>query len=68
MKAQTQQDLKRIKDTINMMNRPDRRNLMLTKVGENKSALLAAIVQIEELCSVIRQQENFPNAIDAQCR
>lgn len=60
MTSQTKNDLKRIKDAINMLARPDRRTQLTTRVGENPAALDAALTLIEDLCAVIREQEGLP--------
>lgn len=59
MTSQTKNDLKRIKDAINMLARDDRRTRLTTKVGDNPANLDAALTLIEELCAVIRQQEGL---------
>ena len=59
MTSQTKNDLKRIKDAINMLARPDRRTQLTTRVGDNPAALDAALTLIEDLCAVIRQQEGL---------
>lgn len=59
MTSQTKNDLKKIKDAINMLARPDRRTQLTTRVGENPVALDAAITLIEDLCQVIREQEDL---------
>lgn len=59
MTSQTKFDLKKIKDAINMLSRPDRRTQLTTQVGENPAALAAALTLIEDLCAVIRQQEGL---------
>lgn len=60
MTSQTKNDLKRIKDAINMLARPDRKTQLTTRVGENPAALDAALTLIEDLCAVIREQEDIP--------
>lgn len=59
MTSQTKNDLKRIKDAINMLARPDRKTQLTTRVGENPAALDAALTLIEDLCAVIREQESL---------
>lgn len=59
MTSQTKNDLKRIKDAINMLARPDRKTQLTTRVGDNPAAVDAALTLIEELCAVIRQQEGL---------
>ena len=60
MTSQTKNDLKKIQDAIRMLGRDDRKTLLTTKVGENPAALDAALTLIEDLCAVIREQENLP--------
>lgn len=60
MTSQTKNDLKRIKDAINMLARDDRRTFLRTKVGENPRSLDCALMLIEDLCAVIREQESLP--------
>lgn len=59
MTSQTKNDLKKIKDAINMLARPDRKTQLTTRVGDNATALDAAITLIEDLCQVIREQEDL---------
>lgn len=59
MTSQTKNDLKKIKDAINMLARPDRKTQLTTRVGDNAMALDAAITLIEDLCQVIREQEDL---------
>lgn len=60
MTSQTKNDLKRIKDAINMLARPDRRTQLTTQVGDNPASVDAALTLIEDLCAVIRQREDMP--------
>jgi hypothetical protein len=66
MTSQTKMDLKKIQDAIRMLGRPDRKTQLTTKVGENSRCLDAALTLIEDLCEVIREQEDLPReeAID----
>ena len=59
MTSQTRNDLKRIKDAINMLARPDRKTQLTTRVGDNPAAVDATLTLIENLCAVIRQQEGL---------
>lgn len=59
MTSQTKNDLKQIKDAINMLARPDRKTRLTTQVGDNPANLDAALTLIENLCAVIRQQEGL---------
>lgn len=59
MTSQTKNDLKRIKDAINMLARDDRKTRLTTKVGDNPAAVDATLTLIENLCAVIRQQEGL---------
>lgn len=59
MTSQTKNHLKRIKDAINTLARPDRKTQLTTRIGENPAALYAALDLIENLCAVIRQQEGL---------
>lgn len=59
MTSQTKNDFKRIKDAINMLARPDRKTQLTTRVGDNPAALDAALTLIEDLCAVIREQEEL---------
>ena len=59
MTSQTKNDLKKIKDAINMLARPDRKTQLTTRVGDNPAAVDAAITLIENLCAVIREQEGL---------
>lgn len=63
MTSQTKNDLKKIKDAINMLARPDRRTQLTTKVGDNPAALDAALTLIENLCTVIRMQEGLEQEV-----
>lgn len=56
----TRMDLKKIKDAINYLGRDDRRTGLTTKVGDNLAAVEATITLIEDLCAVIRRQEELP--------
>ena len=60
MTGQTKNDLKKIKDAINMLARPDRKTQLTTRIGDNPAAVDAALTLIEDLCAVIRQQEDLP--------
>ena len=60
MTSQTKNDLKKIKDAINMLASPDRKTQFMTKIGDNPAAVDAALTLIEDLCAVIRQQEDLP--------
>ncbi len=62
MTSQTKNDLKRIKDAINMLARPDRKTQLTTRIGDNPAAVDATLTLIEDLCAVIRQQEGLPTA------
>ena len=59
MTSQTKNDLKRIKDAINMLARPDRKTQLTTRVGDNPASVDAALTLIEDLCAVIREQEDL---------
>lgn len=59
MLPSTRMDLKKIKDAINMLARPDRRTQLTTRVGDNPAAVDAALTLIEDLCAVIREQEGL---------
>lgn len=59
MTSQTKNDLKRIKDAINMLARDDRKTQLTTRVGDNPAAVDAALTLIEQLCAVIQQQEGL---------
>ena len=59
MTSQTKNDLKKIKDAINMLARPDRRTQLTTRIGDNPAAVDATLTLIEDLCQVIRQQEDL---------
>lgn len=59
MTSQTKNDLKKIQDAIRMLARDDRKTLMTTKVGDNPAALDATLTLIENLCAVIREQEDL---------
>ena len=59
MTSQTKNDLKKIKDAINMLARPDRKTQLTTQIGDNPAAVDATLTLIEDLCAVIRQQEGL---------
>lgn len=59
MTSQTKNDLKKIQDAIRMLGRDDRKTLFATKVGDNPAALDATLTLIENLCAVIREQEDL---------
>jgi hypothetical protein len=59
MTSQTKNDLKKIKDAINMLARADRRTQLTTRIGDNPAAVDATLALIEDLCAVIRQQEGL---------
>lgn len=59
MTSQTKNDLKKIKDAINMLARPDRRTQLTTQIGDNPAAVDATLAMIEQLCAVIREQEGL---------
>jgi hypothetical protein len=60
MTSQTKNDLKKIKDAINMLARADRKTQLTTRIGDNPAAVDAALTLIEDLCQVIREQEDMP--------
>jgi hypothetical protein len=59
MTAQTKNDFKKIQDAIRMLARDDQRTRLTTKIGDNPAAVDATLALIENLCSVIRQQEGL---------
>jgi hypothetical protein len=59
MKAQTKLDFRKINDAIKMLSRDDRTTNLETKVGDNPRAVAATLNLIQELCEVIRLQENL---------
>lgn len=59
MTSQSKNDLKKIKDAINMLARLDRRTHLTTPIGDNPAAVDATLALIEDLCAVIRQQEGL---------
>lgn len=60
MTSHTKMDLKKIKDAINMLARPDRKTQLTTRVGDNPNCLDAALTLIEDLCQAIREEEDLP--------
>jgi hypothetical protein len=52
-------DFKKIKDAINSLSRPDQRTYQTTKVGDNPKNLENVLTLIEDLCAVIRCQEDL---------
>jgi hypothetical protein len=59
MTPASKMDLKKIKDAINCLGRPDQRTHQTTRVGDNPAAVDATLTLIENLCAVIRQQEGL---------
>ena len=59
MTPASKMDFKKIKDAINSLGRDDMRTRLQTKVGDNPANVDAVLTLIENLCSVIRQQEGL---------
>ena len=58
MTPASKMDFKKIKDAINSLGRPDQRTYQTTKVGDTPANVDNVLTLIEELCQVIRRQEN----------
>jgi hypothetical protein len=59
MTAQSKNDFKKMQDAIRMLARSDKRTNHTTRLGDNPAAVDAVLTLVEELCSVIRQQEGL---------
>jgi hypothetical protein len=59
MTPASKMDFKKIQDAIRMLGRPDQRTHQTTKVGDNPANVDATLALIENLCAVIRQQEEL---------
>ena len=59
MTPASKMDFKKIQDAIRSLSRDDMRTRLQTKVGDNPANVDAVLTLIENLCSVIRQQEGL---------
>ncbi len=59
MTPASKMDFKKIKDAINSLGRPDQRTYQTTKVGDNPANVDNVLTLIEDLCAVIREQEEL---------
>jgi len=59
MTPASKMDFKKIKDAINSLSRDDQRTRLTTKVGDNPANVENVLTLIEDLCAVIRQQEEL---------
>lgn len=59
MTPASKMDFKKIQDAIRSLGRDDMRTRLTTKVGDNPANVDAVLTLIENLCSVIRQQEGL---------
>jgi hypothetical protein len=59
MTPASKMDFKKIQDAIRMLGRPDQRTRQTTRLGENPAAVDATLTLIENLCRVIREQEEL---------
>jgi hypothetical protein len=59
MTPASKMDFKKIQDAIRMLGRHDMKTRLTTKIGDNPAALDATLTLIEDLCAVIREQEEL---------
>lgn len=59
MTPASKMDFKKIQDAIRSLGRYDMRNQLQTKVGDNPKNVDNVLTLIEDLCQVIREQEEL---------
>lgn len=59
MTSQSKHDFKKIQDAIRMLARDDRATRLTKKLGDNPAIVDATLTLIEDLCQVIREQEDL---------